>query len=170
MIDNLPVPSHVFIGGSEGELAGILEHIARLDTSVRVVVACVTLETFTTAYTLMKHYRNFEAVQVSVSEAKYLTPSSTLMKPKCPVVILLMQYVNIAIHEGRALDVIESLPMPSHVFIGGSEGELAGILEHIARLDVFVRVVAACVTLETFSTLSTLMKPKCPVMILSCNM
>ena len=88
VIESLPMPSHVFIGGSEGELAGILEHIARLDTSVRVVVACVTLETFTTAYTLMKHYRNFEAVQVSVNKAKYLTPSSTLMKPKCPVMIL----------------------------------------------------------------------------------
>ena len=89
VIYELPVPSHVFIGGSEGELAGILEHIARLDTSVHVVAACVTLETFSTAYTLMKGLRDFEAVQVSVNEAKYLTPSSTLMKPKCPVVILL---------------------------------------------------------------------------------
>ena len=88
VIDSLPVPSHVFIGGSEGELAGILEHIARLGVHVRVVVACVTLETFSTAYTIMKDYPDFEAVQVSVNEAKTLTPSSTLMSPRCPVVIL----------------------------------------------------------------------------------
>ena len=82
------MPSHVFIGGSEGELAGILEHILQRGVSARVVVACVTLETFSTAYTIMKGWRDFEAVQISVNESKTLTPSSTLMSPRCPVMIL----------------------------------------------------------------------------------
>ena len=88
VVEGLPVPSHVFIGGSEGELAGILEHILQRGVSARVVVACVTLETFSTAYTIMKGWRDFEAVQISVNESKTLTPSSTLMSPRCPVMII----------------------------------------------------------------------------------
>lgn len=87
VMDTLPKPTHVFIGGSNGQLAGILEHISELD-GVRVVIACVTLETFSTAYTLLKDWPEFEAVQVSITESKPLTDSSTLMKPKCPVIIL----------------------------------------------------------------------------------
>ena len=88
VVGSLPLPSHVFVGGSDGELDGILEHVAQLDAPVHVVVACVTLETFTTAYTIMKTWPDFEALEVSVAETKTLTPSSTLMKPRCPVMIL----------------------------------------------------------------------------------
>ena len=87
VIETLPKPTHIFIGGSGGELAGILEHISELG-SVRVVIACVTLETFSTAYNLLKTWSDFETVQVSISESKLLTDSSTLMKPKCPIMIL----------------------------------------------------------------------------------
>ena len=82
----LPKPSSVFIGGSGGELPGILEHLSGL--GVHVVIACVTLETLTTAYGIMRSWRNFEAVQVSVSSSKFLAPEATMMKPKAPVVIL----------------------------------------------------------------------------------
>ena len=85
--ETLPKPTHVFIGGSGGQLAGILERVRKM-SAVRVVTACVTLETFSTAYTLLKDWPEFEAVQVSISESKHLTDSSTLMKPKCPVMIL----------------------------------------------------------------------------------
>ena len=40
---------------------------------------------------------------------------------------------NITLHEGRALEIIKSLPVPSHVFIGGSGGELSEILEYIIQ-------------------------------------
>ncbi len=87
VMDTLPKPTHVFIGGSGGELAGILERVEKM-SAVRVVIACVTLETFGTAYTLLKNWPDFEAVQVSISESKPLTDSATLMNPKCPVMIL----------------------------------------------------------------------------------
>ena len=86
VIDALPKPSSVFIGGSEGELPGILEYLSGL--SVHVVIACVTLETFNTAYNIMRDWHNFEAVQVSISSSKYLTHTSTLMKPQAPVMVL----------------------------------------------------------------------------------
>lgn len=88
VMESLPKPTHVFVGGSGGELAGILERVGGMGEGVRVVVACVTLETFGTAYTLLKKWPDFEAVQVSISSSKPLTDSSTLMKPKCPVMIL----------------------------------------------------------------------------------
>ena len=87
VIETLPKPTHIFIGGSGGQLAGILEHAAKM-SDVRVVIACVTLETFTAAYSILKDWPGFEAVQVSITESKPLTDSSTLMKPKCPVMIL----------------------------------------------------------------------------------
>ena len=88
VMETLPKPTHVFIGGSGGQLAGILERVAGIDGFVRVAVACVTLETFNTAYSVLKNWSDFEAVQVSISESKPITDSATLMKPKCPVMIL----------------------------------------------------------------------------------
>ena len=86
VIGSLPEPSHVFIGGSEGELAGILRHV--LHMPARVVVACVTLETLSTAYSIMKDCTDFEAVQVSVSVSKHLSHYATLMHSHSPVTIL----------------------------------------------------------------------------------
>ncbi|MBR1437041.1 MAG: hypothetical protein IJ587_00760, partial [Synergistaceae bacterium] len=79
---------HVFIGGTGGELSGILEHISGIEKPVRVVVACVTLETFAEAYEILKGWENFEAVQISAVLSKTLTPSLTMMKANNPVMIL----------------------------------------------------------------------------------
>ena len=99
VMEALPKPTHIFIGGSGGELAGILEHISGM-SDVRVMIACVTLETFGTAYNVMKTWPEFEALQVSVSESKPLTDSSTLMRPRVPVMILsAMSEQKFSIHE-----------------------------------------------------------------------
>ena len=86
IMGDLPEPSHVFIGGSDGELPGILAKVSCC--SARVVAACVTLETLSTAFGIMKSWPEFEALQVSVSSSKTLSPSSTLMKAKAPVILL----------------------------------------------------------------------------------
>ena len=88
VIGNLPKPSHVFIGGSDGEMSGILAKISAMNEAVRVVVACVTLETFTEAYEIMREWENFEAVQISATASKTLAPSLTMMKANNPVMIL----------------------------------------------------------------------------------
>ena len=86
VMGSLPEPSHVFIGGHDGELAGILSHLK--GKLARVVIACVTLDTLTTAYALLKNWHDFEALQVSVSTSKLLTNESILMAAKSPVTIL----------------------------------------------------------------------------------
>ena len=88
VIDTLPRPTHVFIGGSGGEMSGILSRIAAMSQPVHVVVACVTLETLTEACGILRSWENFEAVQVSASESKQLAPALTMMKAVNPVTIL----------------------------------------------------------------------------------
>ena len=88
VIKNIPLPSHVFIGGSDGELTDILKFLQNLDNNIRIVTACVTLENFSAAYDIMKGMKNFEAVQISVTSSKSLTSELTLMSAKNPVMIL----------------------------------------------------------------------------------
>ena len=88
VIDELPGPTHIFIGGAGGELSGIFARISAMKHNFRVVIACVTLETLTEAYTLLRGYENFEAVQISASSSKTLAPSLTMMKAHNPVTIL----------------------------------------------------------------------------------
>ena len=88
IIKNLPVPANVFIGGSGGEMQKILDHIQKIKSPVRIVIACVTLENFSQAYSVMKKQKNFEAVQISVTSSRPLSEELTLMKANNPVVIL----------------------------------------------------------------------------------
>lgn len=56
---------------------------------------------------------------------------------------------NVSLHEGKALEIMDSLPRPTHVFIGGSGSELKSLLKKTASLGSGIRVVASCVTLKT---------------------
>ena len=94
LLETLPKPSHVFIGGSDGELTCILEYLAELENNIRVVVACVTLENFNAAYEFMKDMKDFEVVQISVTSSKSLKPELTLMSANNPVMILSCEMVR----------------------------------------------------------------------------
>ena len=88
VIKNLPVPTHVFIGGSNGELTGILEYLSGLKISMRLVIECVTIETLCSAFNFMKDYKNFELTQAAINTSKNISNSITLMKAHSPVNIL----------------------------------------------------------------------------------
>ncbi len=87
VIKFLPLPSHIFIGGSGGELRKIFSLIKN---PARVVLACVTLETFHEAYEIMSRLKNFEAVQISAVSSQPLSSNKnlTLMRANNPVMIL----------------------------------------------------------------------------------
>lgn len=53
--------------------------------------------------------------------------------------------------EGNALEVIDGLAVPTHVFIGGAGGVLKGILKKICGLGPGIRILISCVTLETLT-------------------
>ncbi|MBR1487141.1 MAG: precorrin-6y C5,15-methyltransferase (decarboxylating) subunit CbiE [Synergistaceae bacterium] len=88
IIENLPDPTHIFIGGSGGEMEKIFNKITKFKTTVRVVIACVTLENFSQAYSLMKGQKNFEVTQISVTSSRAINGDLTLMKANNPVMIL----------------------------------------------------------------------------------
>ena len=56
---------------------------------------------------------------------------------------------NLQVIEGLAPDVLTELPAPTHVFIGGSSGNLREILAALLTKNPAVRIVLNAVTLET---------------------
>lgn len=58
---------------------------------------------------------------------------------------------NIEIYSGEAAEIIEKLPVPDSVFIGGSGGQLCGIIETAAAMNRNLRLTVTAVSLETLS-------------------
>lgn len=56
---------------------------------------------------------------------------------------------NIEVIHGPAPEAMEALPAPTHAFIGGSAGNLKGIMECLLRKNPQIRMVINTVTLET---------------------
>ncbi len=57
---------------------------------------------------------------------------------------------NVTVVEGEAPEVLEGLPQPDRIFIGGSGGSMEGILDRISRIEgTGLRVVINAVVLET---------------------
>ncbi|MGX8704631.1 MAG: bifunctional cobalt-precorrin-7 (C(5))-methyltransferase/cobalt-precorrin-6B (C(15))-methyltransferase, partial [bacterium] len=70
----LPAPTHVFIGGSGGNLSTILGAVLQKNPAVRIVMSAVTLETLAEATELLKTLpvQDAEIVQLSVSRSQSL--------------------------------------------------------------------------------------------------
>jgi len=60
---------------------------------------------------------------------------------------------NLKVIRGRAPDALDELPAPTHVFIGGSSGNLKEIMEACLEKNRNVRFVINAITLETVSEL-----------------
>ncbi|MFR1762433.1 precorrin-6Y C5,15-methyltransferase (decarboxylating) subunit CbiT, partial [Frisingicoccus sp.] len=56
---------------------------------------------------------------------------------------------NMEIIEGAAPEALEGLERPTHVFVGGAGRALKGILKALCQKGPGIKVVIACVTLET---------------------
>ncbi len=65
---------------------------------------------------------------------------------------------NVTAILGTAPEGCEDLPAPTHVFIGGSAGNMKDILELILQKNPHARIVATAVTLESIGELCSCMK------------
>lgn len=65
---------------------------------------------------------------------------------------------NVEVIEGRAPGALDGLPAPTHAFIGGSGGDLEGIVRRVLEMNPRARIVANAVTLEGVAALSALAK------------
>lgn len=58
---------------------------------------------------------------------------------------------NVHVIHGTAPDILRQLPVPTHVFIGGSGGSLLAIMELVLEKNPAARIVLNTVTVETFA-------------------
>lgn len=65
---------------------------------------------------------------------------------------------NVEVAAGMAPEALETLPVPTHAFIGGSGGSLREILALLYRKNPHMRVVVNAVTLETLGEMTELWK------------
>ena len=65
---------------------------------------------------------------------------------------------NLTIVAGSAPEACDDLPAPTHAFIGGSAGNLHGILAVLLQKNPQVRIVATAVSLESVAELTACMK------------
>ncbi|MBQ9032292.1 MAG: precorrin-6A reductase [Parasporobacterium sp.] len=63
---------------------------------------------------------------------------------------------NLTVVEGTAPEALRSLPAPTHVFIGGSSGDLEQILDLIYSKNPGATVVVTAITLETIGQMNEL--------------
>ena len=92
-LENLPAPSHAFIGGSTGKLRGILDCLLAKNPDVRIVATAVTLETVAELTELSKSFEICDIAEVSVSKPRVLG-RYRLMTAQNPVYIFTMQHEN----------------------------------------------------------------------------
>lgn len=69
-LQELPVPTHVFVGGSSGNLKEIMQLVLEKNPKVRIVINCIALETVAEALDAVKTLPVTDVDMVSVSAAK----------------------------------------------------------------------------------------------------
>lgn len=92
VLTSLPAPTHVFIGGSNGALSGIVQVVLEKNPRARLVINAVTLETLSACIKLLHSFSfsSYEIVQVAVT---HLEPRGSYHMPKAlnPVYIIFLQ-------------------------------------------------------------------------------
>ena len=73
-LEELPAPTHVFIGGSSGNLREILSAVLTKNPNVRIVLNAVTIETQTEAAECARHFgfTEYETVSVNIARSRKL--------------------------------------------------------------------------------------------------
>ena len=91
-LKELPAPTHAFIGGSSGNLGGIVALLLEKNPEVRMVINCITLETVTEALGILKRnpFLAAEVVQLSAARSKLLAGYHMMMGEN-PIYIITCQ-------------------------------------------------------------------------------
>ena len=89
-LSELPAPTHAFIGGSTGNLDGILRRLLAKNPRVRIVATAVTLETIAELMEASKAFEFCDIAEINVSKPRALG-RYRLMTAQNPVYIFTMQ-------------------------------------------------------------------------------
>lgn len=88
----LPAPTHVFIGGSSGNMAGIMEMVFAKNPDVTIVINAIALETVAEVMGILREreLEPEEILQVSVAKAKHIG-AYHMMTGQNPVTIIVVR-------------------------------------------------------------------------------
>jgi len=89
-LENLPAPTHAFIGGSTGNMRSIIACLLEKNPRVRIVVNTVTLETLAELTEISKEFDFCDIAEVSISKPRKLGKYQ-LMTAQNPVFIFTLQ-------------------------------------------------------------------------------
>ena len=90
VLEDLPAPTHAFIGGSTGNMRGIIDCLLKKNPSVRIVVNTVTLETLAELTEISKEFDYCDIAEISVTKPRQLG-NYQLMTAQNPVFIFTLQ-------------------------------------------------------------------------------
>lgn len=88
-LQELPVPTHAFIGGSNGKMEAILQALFQKNPQCRIVLSAITLETMSTFIQLLPRLQihDLDIIQVQISKSKVLA-SYHMMSALHPIYII----------------------------------------------------------------------------------
>lgn len=89
-LEALPAPTHAFVGGSTGNMRGIIDCLLKKNPSVRIVVNTVTLETLAELTEISKEFDFCDIAEISVTKPRKLG-NYHLMTAQNPVFIFTLQ-------------------------------------------------------------------------------
>ena len=91
-MENLPAPTHAFIGGSGGNMADIVNCLLDKNPAVRIVINCIALETVAEVMEIIKEkqFSHVDIAAVSVAKSKTLGRYHMMMGQN-PVYIVTLQ-------------------------------------------------------------------------------
>lgn len=71
-LEELPIPTHAFIGGSSGNLFSIVKLLIDKNSKINIVINAITLETVSEAVNLIKerNITNYEIIQIQTAKSK----------------------------------------------------------------------------------------------------
>lgn len=89
-MEDLPAPTHVFIGGSSGNMDSIVESVLAKNPSARFVINCIALESLGQALEAAKKYAEEDTIEVSqiTSAAGRKLGSYTMMTGENPIYVI----------------------------------------------------------------------------------
>ncbi len=88
-ISAYPAPSHVFIGGTAGNMTAIVDWLKQKSASFRIVINAVTIETVYEAVTALKNggFSDLDITQLAVAKGRKVGPKH-LMEAHNPIYII----------------------------------------------------------------------------------
>lgn len=93
VLENLPMPTHAFIGGSGGKLEEIVKTLCKKNPEIRIVTNVVTLESISQIEKIInqKTLKDYEVVQFFITKSQKLG-NHNLLKAENPVFVCALEF------------------------------------------------------------------------------